>query len=261
MTILSSQWHSQQGIPVVFLHGLLGSQQDWQPILDLLQNLPNIRPLTIDLPFHGLSKEISCADFSELRMQLHKTLNTIIGAQPFYLVGYSLGGRAALDYTLNIKNPNLLGSILEGTNIGLHSEIECQERWQNDCNWASRFRKEPLEEVLEDWYQQSVFSDLSTLERKNYINSRKYNQGMRIAQMLEATSLAKQTNYIRQLERSQKRITFLIGERDQKFLKIAQQHQLPMQIIQNAGHNTHRGNPVEFVKQLLEIIETWSSLE
>ncbi|QIM67488.1 2-succinyl-6-hydroxy-2,4-cyclohexadiene-1-carboxylate synthase [Mannheimia granulomatis] len=252
--MLSFQWHAEFGTPVVFLHGLLGSQQDWQALLSHLQNFTEIRPLTIDLPFHGLSEQINCTDFAELRTQLHTTFETVIGSEPFYLVGYSLGGRAALDYMLNIDNPNLVGTILEGTNIGLDSEANSQTRWQNDCRWANRFRQEPIENVLQDWYQQPVFADLTESDRATYIASRKHNQGIQIANMLEATSLAKQPNYAKQLNQTNKNIVFFIGEKDQKFRQMAETHQIPTQIISNVGHNTHRANPQEFVEKLIAFI-------
>lgn len=252
--ILSFQWHAQLGTPVVFLHGLLGSQQDWQPVRDILQNFPKIRPLTIDLPFHGLSQAVSCSDFEEVRHQLHATLETALGSQPFYLVGYSLGGRIALDYTLNVENPHLLGTILEGANIGLNSEQERHARWQNDCRWAARFRQEPLANVLADWYQQAVFSDLTFAEKERYIQARLDNSGERIAQMLEATSLTKQPNYAEHLKQMEKNIVFFIGEHDQKFRQMAEHYQLPIRLIPDAGHNTHRENAKDFVEKLLAFI-------
>lgn len=248
--ILSFQWHARQGTPVVLLHGLLGSRQDWQDVLQHLQYFPKIRPLTIDLPFHGLSQMVSCSDFMEMRHQLHTTLKTALGSQPFFLVGYSLGGRIALDYTLNVENPHLLGTILEGANIGLSTESERHARWQNDCRWAARFRQEPLENVLSDWYQQAVFSDLTFAERERYIQARLDNSGERIAQMLEATSLAKQPNYAEPLKQTEKNIVFFIGEHDHKFRQMTAQHQLPTQLIPNAGHNAHQANAEFFVQKL-----------
>ncbi|STY62274.1 2-succinyl-6-hydroxy-2,4-cyclohexadiene-1-carboxylate synthase [Mannheimia haemolytica] len=252
--MLSYQWHAQQGTPIVFLHGLLGSQQDWQAVLQHLQNFPQIRPLTIDLPFHGNSKHITCADFADLRQQLHTTLESLIGSQPFYLVGYSLGGRAALDYVLNMENPNLLGVVLEGANIGLSTENDRQLRWQNDLHWANRFRQEPIEHVLEYWYKQPVFSDLTAKERQDYIASRKQNQVEQIAAMLEATSLAKQPNYAEKLKQIDKNIVFFIGEKDQKFRQMAANYQLRTQLITNAGHNAHRANAQDYVKKLIAFI-------
>lgn len=254
--MLASTWHSNtndgQAVPVVFLHGLLGSQGDWQGVLTLLQNFPQFRPLTIDLPFHGKSKNIACQDFADLRAQLHQTLMTLLGDTPFFLVGYSLGGRVALDYTFHVKNPHLLGTILEGTNIGLKTEAERKARWQNDQYWANRFRTEPITQVLNDWYQQAVFAHLDACKRSILIKKRQNNSGENIAQMLESTSLAKQQDYSDLLKTNDKNITVFIGEKDQKFRKIAIENQLSYILIANAGHNSHDENSLGFVKELVE---------
>ncbi|WP_315569153.1 2-succinyl-6-hydroxy-2,4-cyclohexadiene-1-carboxylate synthase [Haemophilus parahaemolyticus] len=254
--MLASTWHSNrndgQAVPVVFLHGLLGSQRDWQGVLTLLQNFPQFRPLTIDLPFHGKSENIACQDFVDLRAQLHQTLMTLLGNTPFFLVGYSLGGRVALDYTFHVKNPHLLGTILEGTNIGLKTEAECKARWQNDQHWANRFRTKLITQVLNDWYQQPVFAHLDACKRSILIEQRQHNSGKNIAQMLESTSLAKQQDYSDLLKTSEKNITFFIGEKDQKFRQIAIENQLSYILIANAGHNSHDENSLGFVKELVE---------
>lgn len=254
--MLASTWHSNrndgQAVSVVFLHGLLGSQGDWQGVLTLLQNFPQFRPLTIDLPFHGKSENIACQDFADLRAQLHQTLITLLGDTPFFLVGYSLGGRVALDYTFHVKNPYLLGTILEGTNIGLKTEAERKARWQNDQHWANRFRTEPITQVLNDWYQQPVFTHLDACKRSILIKKRQNNSGENIAQMLESTSLAKQQDYSDLLKTREKNITFFIGEKDQKFRQIALKNQLVHRLIRNAGHNSHDENSLGFVKELIE---------
>jgi len=252
--MLHAKWHSATGTPVVFLHGLLGSQQDWQAVLNRLQNFPQIRPLTIDLPRHGESQQISCQDFTQARELIHRTILHYVGQQPFYLVGYSLGGRLALDYTLNVNNPCLKHTILEGANIGLATYTERQARWQNDHQWAERFRHEPIIEVLNDWYQQAVFANLSPHKRSNLIKKRQYNLGSAIAEMLEATSLAKQTYFQPLLIANHWAITFLIGERDQKFRKIVSDNQLPHHIIPDAGHNAHYENPQAFMHCLVKLI-------
>lgn len=250
--MLAYHWHKNSGRPMVFLHGLLGSQQDWAEIISaLLQNSPEIRPLTIDLPAHGESRSIACESFTAARQLLHQTLTSLI-AEPFYLVGYSLGGRLALDYTLNAHNPMLLGSVLEGANIGLQTEEEKAARWQNDHAWATRFHNESLATVLQDWYRQPVFANLSETQRTNLIQERKHNEGKCIAQMLEATSLAKQA-FMRPSK--QDNITFLIGEKDSKFRMMAENHSLPYQLITNAGHNAHRENPAKFTTMLQKLCQ------
>ncbi len=257
--MLAFQWHkapnpTEPSIPVIFLHGLLGSQQDWDKVLKKLQNFPQIQPLTIDLPFHGQSQTISCDDFNEVCQQLHNTLQTQID-RPFYLVGYSLGGRIALHYHLFQHNPLLLGTIVEGANIGLKTENQRQVRWQNDVTWANRFETENIENVLKDWYQQAVFSDLDFAQKQQLIQKRKTNDGKKIAQMLKATSLAKQPFLLEKIK-TQNHLYFMIGERDQKFQAQAKQYHLNYQLIKNAGHNCHWENSQGFVDLLTKIIAT-----
>lgn len=253
--MLHATWHSETGTPVVFLHGLLGSQQDWQAVLDRLQNFPQIRPLTIDLPLHGASEHIACRDFAHARALIHQTILHYIGNQPFYLVGYSLGGRLALDYALNANNPQLKHTILEGANIGLATDAERQARWQNDHQWAERFRNEPIVKVLNDWYQQAVFTNLDRHKRSNLIEKRQNNNRSAVATMLEATSLAKQNYFLPSLSETKSNITFFIGEYDRKFRKIVSDNKLNHQLIPNAGHNTHYENPESFTDALLALIK------
>lgn len=249
--MLAHQWHKTAGIPVVFLHGLLGSQQDWANCFAHLAIFPKIRPLTLDLPFHGESQSLTCHSFDDIRTQLHTTLQALI-CEPFWLVGYSLGGRIALDYHLKAQNPHLVGTILEGANIGLRSQAERQARWQNDTQWARRFRTEPIPQVLADWYQQPVFRALRPDQKQELIQQRQHNAGEQIAQMLEATSLAKQDNF---QESDWQNITFLIGEQDHKFRQMATEYHLPYRLIAHAGHNAHWENPQTFIQQLKNIIE------
>lgn len=248
--MLAYQWQADRGLPVVFLHGLLGSQDDWAEVFALLQNFPNIRPLAVDLPGHGKSGEIEPIDFTTVRQQLHQTLTHCLGSEPFCLVGYSLGGRIALDYFHHQPNRLLQGLLLEGANIGLSDETARQARWQNDQNWADRFENEPLEKVLEAWYQQPVFADLAADKRSKFVKKRQNNHGKQIAKMLRATSLAKQEKF----EICSPKIRFLIGEQDHKFRAMATENQLDYRLIAGAGHNAHQANPAAFVAELLAFI-------
>lgn len=256
--MLAYQWQSESGIPVVFLHGLLGSREDWREVFSILQNFPDIRPLAIDLPCHNQSQAIFCNNFEDVRTLLEHTLRHCIGQQPFYLVGYSLGGRIALDYAAYAQDPFLRGVILEGANIGLKTEQERLQRWQNDQKWANRFSTEPIERVLNDWYQQPVFADLTFSQRINFISQRRKNEGKYIAQILLATSLAKQADFqlwLNQINQVNKDfVLFLIGEKDQKFRQMVEKYRLCYHLIEQAGHNTHKMNPTAFVQALIRNI-------
>lgn len=264
--MLAYQWQSSKGLPVVFLHGLLGSAEDWQPIFRRLQKYPKIRPLALDLPYHGNSRHLQCQGFDDVRQLLHTTLQLTLGEQPFCLVGYSLGGRIALDYTLHAFNPYLQATYLEGANIGLVDQHARSARLANDSYWAARFRDEPIERVLDDWYRQPIFSHLTSQARLALVQTRRKNSGAEIAAMLEATSLAKQpfwgeeiTQYLstRHFSSDFSKLIFLIGEYDHKFRQMVETYQLPYHLVAQAGHNAHQENPEGFVEILLEKLFTY----
>ncbi|QIW16820.1 2-succinyl-6-hydroxy-2,4-cyclohexadiene-1-carboxylate synthase [Pasteurellaceae bacterium RH1A] len=239
---------------MIFLHGLLGSQDDWSAVLSHLQKNPAFYPLALDLPGHGSNQALVCQSFAAVRGWLDQTLQNLIGSQPFWLVGYSLGGRIALDYALQANNPNLQGAILEGANLGLATEEERAVRLANDQAWAERFSSEPIESVLEDWYQQAVFADLNLAKRQALIAKRKHNDGRQIAQILMATSLAKQPYYLKQLKQATN-IHFVIGQRDKKFRTMVEFAGLNHHILANAGHNAHWENPQAFADLIAQKIQ------
>lgn len=84
------------------------------------------------------------------------------------------------------------GVIVEGGHPGLQDPDARQARLTSDRRWASRLRSEPLEAVFADWYQQPVFASLTDEQRRALIALRSRNNGPRLAEMLEATSLAVQ---------------------------------------------------------------------
>ena len=129
-----------------------------------------------------------------------------------------------------------------------------QSRLVNDKMWAERFFHEKPETVLEDWYQQPVFSHLNEQQRKALIEKRKANCGANIGKMLLATSLAKQPDFREKVRSSLLPFFYFCGERDQKFRQMAEDNQLNLTIIPDAGHNAHLENPTYFAKKIENIV-------
>ncbi len=65
---------------------------------------------------------------------------------------------------------------------------------------AERFRREPLEQVFADWYQQPVFASLNAAQRESLVALRSRNNGATLAAMLQATSLAAQADLLASLQ-------------------------------------------------------------
>ncbi|MDO4431556.1 MAG: 2-succinyl-6-hydroxy-2,4-cyclohexadiene-1-carboxylate synthase [Lonepinella koalarum] len=237
---------------LIFLHGLLGDKTDWQK---LIEKLPHFRCISLDLPYHGSAQHKEIADFEQASAYIAEQIKSAVKNQPYFLVGYSLGGRLSLYYALQSRQDKsgLQGLILEGVNLGLTAPLEKQQRWQQDQYWARRFQSEPLEEVLQDWYQQPVFSHLNEQQRANLIHSRSQNNGIKIGKMLLATSLAKQPDFSEKVRSNFLPIYYFVGEKDDKFRQMAIKYQLNTMIIPQAGHNSHSENPSDFAESIKQL--------
>ncbi|SPP31451.1 2-succinyl-6-hydroxy-2, 4-cyclohexadiene-1-carboxylate synthase [Arsenophonus endosymbiont of Aleurodicus floccissimus] len=206
------------GTWLVWLHGLLGNGNEWLPIIEKCVNRLS---LTIDLPGHGCSPHIQLTDFSHVS----RLIEQAIGANQidsYYLIGYSFGGRIAMYYGCQFQPTKLKGLIVEGANVGLTQPTDRLLRVKHDQSWAKRFRCEPMDSVLSDWYQQAVFDDLSAEQRQQLITERGNNSGEYVAHLLETTSLGKQPCLVNKLLQRNYPFSYLCGEYDEKFCSISQ---------------------------------------
>ncbi|WP_312073768.1 2-succinyl-6-hydroxy-2,4-cyclohexadiene-1-carboxylate synthase [Atlantibacter sp.] len=235
---------------LVWLHGFLGSQQEWQPVAG---ELSDYHHLFIDLPGHGGSAALRVANFAQTCALLDATLAHFdIG--PYWLVGYSLGGRIAMHYACGTPRAGLCGLIVEGGHPGLKDDKERQARIASDSRWAAQFREAPLEQVLNAWYQQPVFATLSAAAREELVALRRNNHPQALADMLEATSLGRQADLRAQLARLPHPFIYFCGEQDSKFRGIAITLNVPCHLITAAGHNAHREAPLAFAQSLLSLL-------
>ena len=87
----------------------------------VIKNLPHFNCIPLDLPFHGQAKGVEVTNFEETAEYLSQKIKSAVKNEPYFLVGYSLGGRIALYYALQaqVERSNLQGVILEGANLGL----------------------------------------------------------------------------------------------------------------------------------------------
>ncbi len=201
------------GTPLVFLHGFLGNALDWEP---LISHLPESHCIAFDLPGHGDSP------FME---------EVVIPLKSFHLIGYSMGGRIALQ--LSKKHPEKIASLtLLSTHPGLCSEKEKHQRNFSDESWAKQLLELPIDEFLKRWYDQPIF--------KKFMPAKRERQNIpALAKSLLHFSLSRQTRYeIDQV---------IVGEYDLKFRSLFQN---PI-IVPEAGHCVHLENP-KFVAQIIE---------
>ncbi|MEA9389172.1 2-succinyl-6-hydroxy-2,4-cyclohexadiene-1-carboxylate synthase [Acerihabitans sp. TG2] len=232
---------------LVWLHGLLGSGDDWSSVLPWFADWPQV---TLDLPGHGDSTSTEVRNFEQASQGLSRTL-AALKIQRYVLIGYSLGGRIALYHACRDRATGLCGLFVEGAHTGLADRAERELRLEHDLAWARCFSQHSMASVLAQWYRQPVFSDLTASQRWQLCVRRGNNNGVAVAAMLSATSLARQPDLLPELQNLDVPFGYLCGERDQKFSALAQQGRLPISLVPGTGHNAHQGNPTAFAELLL----------
>jgi len=241
---------------LVFLHGLLGSTQDWQQIVAHLSS--DYQCICIDLPGHAGSQAVAINDFQHMQQLIIATLAQY-ELEHLVLVGYSLGARIAMSIASDpaVNWPyKIAGMLLESGNPGLNNSAEQLQRGLHDLAWATRFSESALTQVLPDWYQQGVFASLTSKQRSALIATRSdiqadyngFNGGKQISKMLAATSLSKQGYLLPQLQNAEFPVSMVCGELDPKFVLLTQASQLDHHVVADAGHNVHADQPIIFAE-------------
>jgi 2-succinyl-6-hydroxy-2,4-cyclohexadiene-1-carboxylate synthase len=203
---------------LIFLHGFLGNISDWN---EVVKELP-FTCLALNLPGHG--NEPFTPNFCEYLLQ--ETKHNF----PLNLIGYSMGGRLALQFAA--LYPEKINSLmLISSHLGLKSGQ--QNRLAKDRTLAQKLLSLPIDEFLTIWYDQPIFK---TLVAKMDIRSMRKNQNPEnLARALEAYSLGRQPD----LSHIPSRL--IVGELDHEYR--AHYHPYPHTIIPNAGHAVHLENP------------------
>ncbi|WP_261903796.1 2-succinyl-6-hydroxy-2,4-cyclohexadiene-1-carboxylate synthase [Vibrio fortis] len=244
---------------LVFLHGLLGSGEDWSACHSYLSEYPR---LCIDLPGHGKSCFVDpigfdhCCEKIVQNVQFQLQQYQLPDDYPIVLIGYSLGGRLAMYGVTNGKfdELNLVKVVVEGGNFGLDCDDARAQRLVHDTQWAVRFAQQSIEDVLDDWYQQSVFSSLNHEQRQTLVIKRSGNLGVSVANMLLSTSLAKQPDLRATLKSCEHQLHYICGKKDRKFIELAESSGFECSQVDHAGHNVHFEQPELFSNLIIQCI-------
>ena len=134
---------------LVFIHGFLGSSQDWKSFA--FKYFHNHSLHFYQIPGHGF-KPLPTTTILEDLQQFIKPLGRV------NLIGYSMGGRIAMH--LYALFPHMVDKlVILSSQIGLERE-EKKERLAWDEVWAKKIDELPFDVFLDLWYKQSLFNSL-----------------------------------------------------------------------------------------------------
>lgn len=240
---------------ILFIHGFTGSSHDWENIIERLPE--NFNYYSIDLIGHGNSDSPSdnkLYNAASIVNQLEEFISKIINDR-IILIGYSIGGRAALSYS--VKYPEMIeGLILESTTAGIKDENERRERLKKDQEIAVYIDKHSIDEFIEYWMEMDIFNTqkrFSNSKLEEIKNSKLNNSKVGLSNFLRGFGTGQMPILYDQLNNIKAKTLLITGDLDEKFRLInnemvslfASAYHIS---IKNSGHNTHLEAPEAFVK-------------
>ncbi|MFB1051427.1 2-succinyl-6-hydroxy-2,4-cyclohexadiene-1-carboxylate synthase [Paraliobacillus sp. JSM ZJ581] len=233
----------QSGIPIVFLHGFTSTNKTWERTITTIAK--NHWCISLDLPGHGkteidrpLKMETFCDDLVSIVDQLQ--------IDSVHLVGYSMGGRAALSFTM--LHPNRVQSLtIESASPGLNTIDEQLARQTKDEALAERIETEGIPAFVAYWEQLPLFSTQKKLlatEQSRIKNERLSQSLSGLAASLRGMGTGVQPSWWDKLATITKPMLLIVGELDEKFVMIADEMKqqcknAELVIVSDAGHAVH----------------------
>lgn len=236
---------------LVFLHGFTGSTKTW---LDVAGKLADYKIVLIDLIGHGEtgSAEDPARFSMEQQVRDLELLFERMDLNHFTLIGYSMGGRAALSYACT-HTERLESLVLESASPGLRDAEQRQERRARDAQLAERILKEGIVSFVDRWENIPLFDSQKNLPadvRKAVRSERLAQDAARLANSLIGMGTGSQASYWEQLTQLKMPVLLITGRLDSKFMAIAEEMfgMLPGGEWKSveAGHAIHVEKPAEF---------------
>lgn len=248
--------------PLLLLHGFLGNCLDFSQILPSLS--AHFYCITPDLPGHGnTNTEPGHYTFPHTAQSLLDLLDHLDVPQT-HLLGYSMGGRLALYFACEFSD-RVEKVVLESTSPGLKTAVERLHRQQRDDHTAQRLLKTSLLSFLEEWYNNSLFTNLKQHPDiyTAMLQRRLSNRPEEAARALCGLSIGRQSPLWRKLASLKSPLLVVAGELDPKFVAIGKeilktcqqnQQQATLSVFEQCGHNVHLVAPDAYTDAVVRFL-------
>ncbi len=256
----------RSGLPVLLFHGFTGTHLTWTALCKTLRKEYFL--IVPDLPGHGRSGVSSILEFMNLDATSDNFLKLLdlLRIRKCTLLGYSLGGRLALNFALKYQD-RLACLILEGASPGLQNRKEREARSAEDDALAKDIEKYGRRWFVEYWENMTLFAtqkNLSSQLIEMIKNERLLNTEIGLNMSLRASGVGRMRPIWDQLSQLKIPVMIVVGERDSKFLEIAEamKKRIPhctLEIVKEAGHCTHLEKPAIFGDLIKRFLNTCSS--
>lgn len=246
---------------LLVLHGFTGSAESMESIA--LRLAAFARVARLELVGHGESDapgELAPYAMDACAAQIADAARALGFERP-HLLGYSMGGRAAL--AAAIARPGAFASlVLVGATAGIADPAARAERIAADRALADSIEQGGLERFVDAWMAQPLFASQARLGREALDRARRQrlaNRPQGLANSLRAMGAGAQTPVHGRLATLRLPVLLVVGEEDAKFRAIAEAlaKSLPgarVATIEGAGHAAHLEAPERVVAVVHEFL-------
>lgn len=241
----------------VFLHGFLGSQQEFSEIrpigTSVYVTLKGFGPNAPLVTTEDLLVKNQIQDIKQLLEELKMT--------KVNLVGYSMGARLALSYAITF--PDTLNQlVLESGTAGLANEADRNARQTKDELLAQELMEQGMTSFVDMWEALPLFAtqhNVSSSQQQAVRQQRLNQESTNMAASLRAFGTGSMPNYWPVLGRLDVPTTIITGERDEKFTAIGRLLSAHIEdsrqiVVPGTGHNVHLEAVEIFTKTLNQLV-------
>ncbi|XP_009127684.1 protein PHYLLO, chloroplastic isoform X1 [Brassica rapa] len=260
-----------EGSVVMFLHGFLGTGEEWIPIMKGISG--SARCISVDIPGHGSSRVQSNASetptfsMEMIAEALYKLIEQITPGK-VTIVGYSMGARIALYMALRFSN-KIEGAVVVSGSPGIKDPVARKVRSATDDSKARMMVDHGLEIFVENWYNGGLWKSFRSHPhfRKIVASRLVHDDVLSVAKCLSDLSTGRQPSLWEELADCDTNVSLVFGEKDVKFKKIASRMYLEMSKskkseihiietveIPEAGHAVHLESPLHLILALRKFL-------
>ncbi|HCB34130.1 MAG TPA: 2-succinyl-6-hydroxy-2,4-cyclohexadiene-1-carboxylate synthase, partial [Acidimicrobiaceae bacterium] len=239
------------GAPVLLLHGFTGDAESLAPLTERLAR--SRRCLAVDLVGHGRTE--SPADVARYSLDAFVApLDALLDAhdgRPAHVVGYSLGGRAALAFA-HARPQHCASLTLVGASAGIADDEQRHARRRSDNALADRIARHGIARFVDEWTALPAWDGLrrrvGPAAWQESVRRRAVGHPLGLAHSLRAAGAGAMTPLWGELGETAVPTLVLAGAEDAKFTRIgrALATELPdarFESVADAGHAAHLEQP------------------
>ena len=254
---------SEGGPPLLLLHGFTGSAATWASFPEAWEHFSCI---AIDFLGHGNSDSPAEPErYATARwVDDMAALMDALGIAAAAVLGYSMGGRAALRFAL-AHPERVTALVLESASPGIEDEAERSVRVASDEALADDIERDGIGPFVDRWQSIPLFASQTALPeatRARLREQRLHNIPRGLANSLRGMGAGRDTPVFDRLVELRMPALLIAGGLDAKYRALAQRMaaasapvaNTALAIVPDAGHATHLERPDAFQQVVVDFL-------